>query len=494
MYQSQNVADGTMALDLPKMSFSASRIYPFRGSEGVSKKWYQDIQLQYTASLDNQVNTYDSLLFTKYTLNNMKSGFTHEIPLSLQFRPFKNFSITPQVSYKGVLYTQKVLEVWDPDKQKIDYDTVRGVFYGQAVNPSISAGYSPQIFGTYQFTNPNSRIQAIRHVIKPSVTFSFVPYFSGLSSKMYRQVQTDTTGHTTTYSIFNGNIFQTPALSSKSGSVSFSLVNLLEAKVYAKNDTTGKPKKVSLIDNFNISTSYNIFADTDRWNPVSMSLRTTLFNNVGLSASGTFSLYGCNSTGGLLKEYYFSETGKLMRLTAFNVGVNFSLDKLLKGDKNSKSTAVAQQNDQTSSNTMGAQAGVKAPGPDQQHQQQQTKADQFDEYGYMKFDSPWSMSVTYSLNYTKPAFIGIFSQTLSVNGKIQLTKNMNINYTSGYDFRVGAITMTQIGITRDLHCWDMSVSWVPNGNMRMWEFTIKVKASVLSDLKYDMRKYYHDTY
>jgi hypothetical protein len=489
MNHSQNVRNKTVNLNLPKLSFNVSRIYPFKGkNRSGPSKWYQELQLQYSASLDNQISTYDSVLFTNAVWNNMRSGFTHEVPLSFQIRPFRNFSISPQVSYKGVLYTQKIERSWDQINETVVYDTLRGYFYGQAVNPSISAGYSPQIFGIFQFTNPNARLQAIRHVIKPSVTFSFVPSFSGLSSKMFRQVQADTTGRMTNYSIFDGNIYGTPSLSSKSGNVSFSLTNILEAKIFERNDTTGKPKKINLIDNFGITTSYNIFADSLRWSPISMVMRTTLFENLNLSANSSFSLYGLDSKGRQIGTYYFSQNRKLMRLNYFTVSLDLSLDQLLKGDKNEKKTFVSQtqtrpgvteSDDQTEINPVTG----KKPGESQ-----------FDDYGYLEFDLPWSMDISYSVNYSKPSMKSQVSQALTVRGHLQLTKNMKITYNTGYDFTGKAITMTQIQITRDLHCWNMSFNWIPNGSMKMWEFSLKVNAAVLSDLKYERRKDYHDNY
>jgi hypothetical protein len=487
---SQNVRNKTIALNLPKASFSASRLYPFKGKNSSgSKKWYQDLQFQYTASFDNQISTYDSLLFTNKVWNKMRTGFTHEAPLSFQFRPFKNFSISPQVSYKGVMYTQKVLRTWNASDQIVVYDTLRGTFYGQAVNPSISAGYSPQIFGMYTFRNPDSRIQAIRHVMKPSVSFGFTPYLSGLSSKMFRQVQVNSDSLMSTYSIYDGNIFGTPSLSQRSGNVSFNLTNILEAKVFAKNDTTGKPKKINLIDNFNIAASYNVFADSMRWSPIAMVLRTTLFENIGLSANSNFSLYGLDSKGNTIGTYYYSQTKKLMRLTFFAVGMDFSLDKFLKGGKN-KNKSQPVQVKQTETESTGPEVPDGAfPGKKQLGEQ-----NQFDEYGYMKFDSPWTMNVRYALSYSKPSTKALISQSISLNGTIQLTKKMNITYNTGYDIRHKVITMTQIQITRDLHCWNMSFNWIPNGNMKMWEFSIRVKASVLADLKYERRKDYHDNY
>jgi hypothetical protein len=430
----------------------------------------------------------------------MKTGFMHEAPLSFQLRPFRNFSISPQVSYRGVLYTQKIIKKWepmyiDPDTRKIVptvvNDTLRGFFYGQAINPSISAGYSPQIFGTFTFTNPNARLQAIRHVMKPSVSFSYVPSFKGFSSKMYRQVQIDTTGRMSSYySIYDGNIFGTPGTpnSSRSGNISFNLTNILEAKVFQRNDTTGKPQTTNIIDNFGISTSYNIFADSLNWSPVSMVMRTTIFKQVNVSASSSFSLYGLDSKGRQIGTYYFSQTKKLMRLNNFAVSLDFSLSDLLKGNKEKKSGQESQLRARNAAEGSENQRETNpVVGPDE-------GKDLYDEFGYMKFDSPWTMNVSYSLNYSKPAFKSNIYQTISMNGSLKLTKNLELTYNTGYDFTSKAITMTQLHITRDLHCWNMSFDWIPNGYMKMWTFTIQVKASVLADLKYERRKDYHDNY
>ncbi len=492
MNHSQNVKNKTVNLNLPKINFNVSRIYPLKGKSSGTKKWYQELQFQYTASLDNQISTYDSLLFTNKVWKSMRNGFKHEAPLSLQIRPFKNFSISPQVSYKGVLYSQKYSKRWIPDYldtalnkrvPTLVTDTARGFFYGQAVNPSVSASYSPQIFGTYTF-KPESRVQAVRHVMKPSVSFSYIPVFKGLSSSMYRNVQKDTLGNTTKYSIFEDNIYGTPSLGSRSGTISLGLTNIIEAKAFARNDTTGKPEKVKIIDNFGINTAYNIFADSLNWSPVVMSLRTTLFNNFGISANSNFSLYGLNDKGQIINTFAFTQNRKLMRLTNFSVSLDFDLGELLRGDKKKQGSDPRQQaSGQPSS--LNSRAGEDV---------QTEESNRWDEYGYALFDVPWSMRVSYNLNYSKPAFKSMVTQTMSLTGNVTLTKKMAVTYTSGYDFTEKEITMTQIGITRDLHCWQMSFNWVPNGTMKMWNFTIRVKSSVLADLKYERRKDFHDEY
>jgi LptD protein len=494
---SQNVSDKSVSLDLPQASFNMSRIYPFKSKNSSGPtKWYEEIQLSYSAAMDNKISTKDSLLFTSAVWKNMRNGFKQDIPLSLQIRPFKNFSISPSLTYSGVLYTQKITKTYIPGvdgaKPTTAIDTLHGFFYGQAVNPTISASFNPQIFGLYDFTakSPNSRLQSIRHVIKPSVSFSFTPSFAGLSSKMYRQEQVPLPYRLQgLYSVFDNNIYGTPSLAQKSGNISFSLVNLLEAKVFDKNDTTGKPRKIKLIDNFSISTAYNIFADSLRWAPIAMQFRTTLMNNINISASSSFSLYGTNQkTGAAIGEFLYDQTHKLMRLTNFSTSVDLSLSDLLKKNKDkSKPTSNISQN-------VGYQANTGIQGQESQKQQAPGEAGPKDAYGYPIFDVPWTLSLSYHLSYT-PTFVSTtIDQAVSFQGDIKITKKMAITYQSGYDFNAKKITMTNIGITRDLHCWDMSLNWVPNGNLQSWNFLIKVKAAVLGDLKYERRKDFHDSY
>lgn len=497
MNHSQNVKNKTVALNLPKVAFNVSRIYPFKSKNSTGKaKWYQELQFQYSAKLDNQINTYDSLLFTRKIFNSMRNGFMHEIPVSIQFRPFRNFSVSPQLTYNGVLYTEKYQKRWDPayfDQEKNQIvqkeitDTIPGTFYGQAFNPSLNASFNPQIYGIFNF-KPESRVQAIRHVIKPSVSFSYIPSLSGLSTDFYRTVQSDTLGHTREYSIFEGNVYGTPSLGKRSSTISFNITNILEAKVFAKNDTATKPKKVKIIDNLGISTSYNIFKDSLKWAPVTMGLRTTLFNNMGISAGSSFSLYGLDKKGREINTFAFKQDHKLMRLTSFSVSLDFDLGQLLGGGKDNPETGSLP------SPGMQPASARNQPSGFSETSELNPANSLFDEYGYYRFDVPWTMRVSYNFNYSKPAFTSNLTQTLSVTGNVTLTKKMGITYTSGYDFSRHEITMTQIGISRDLHCWDMSLNWIPNGTMKMWNFTIRVKAAVLSDLKYERRKDYHDQY
>lgn len=495
---SQNVRNKTVSLNLPRAQFSMSRIYPLKNKNRIGpSRWYEDLQFQYSASIDNQVqNIRDSLLFTGEVFKNMRNGFKHEAPVSIQLRPFKKmpgFTISPQLSYSAVLYSQKynkrlVTDYFDPELNKtrpvVITDTLRGLFYGQSVNTSISTGISPQLYGLFQF-KPGSRVEAIRHVMRPSVSFSYIPVIKGLTTNMYREY-TDTAGISHRYSIFEGNIFGTPSLGSRSGGLNFSVNNIVEAKVYHKNDTTGKPSKVKIIENLSASTSYNIFADSLRWAPVTTSFRTMLLDNISVAAGGSFSLYGYDSNGRMINKFYVSQTGKLLRLTGLNMSFDLDVYKLLTG-KNKKGQSAempAGQGRTISNEDDQVNDEINAlPGSNQMLK---------DEFGYNRFDMPWNMRLSYNLNYTKTVSTGLLSQTLALQGDVSVTRKTRITYTTGFDFNQKQITMTSVGIYRDLHCWDMSFNWIPVGTMKSWYFTLKVKASVLADLKYERRKDFRD--
>ncbi len=498
---SQNSSTNAVSLNLPKINFSMSRIYPLKaiGSGGTSR-WWQELQLQYTANLDNRASTTDGKMFSSEMLEDMENGFQHEIPVSLPIRLFKNFSISPSLRYSGVMFTERTVKHWEPEYYNPETnDTVsilvseqeKGVFYGHAINPSLSASYSPQIFGTFQVLNPNSRVIAVRHVMKPSVSFSYIPAIEGLSSDMYREVQRDTAGNVLEYSIFENGIYSTPALSRKNGSLNFSLSNIIEAKVRPRNDTADTEKKVKIIDNLSVSTSYNMFIDSLKWNPLSMTLRTQLLNELSISARGNFDFYATDSLFRRINTSEWSVNRRPFRMTSFNVSLNFELSKLLKSFSHKESG----QPSRPSGSDSPASGRSDMPGSaDRSGREQTSSGGIYDEYGYVDFSVPWTMRVAYNFYYTKSSKESVINQNLTMSGNVTLTKNFALTYSTGYDFRNKAITMTRIGVRRDLHCWEMSFNWIPTGYLKSWDFTIRVKASILQDLKYERRKDFHDNY
>lgn len=514
MNHNQNNANKTVSLNLPRASLNMSRIYPLKGKRHVGPtKWYQDLQLQYSAQFDNQINTYDSLLFTNRVWENAKMGFKHEIPLSLQLRPFNNFSISPSLRYTGVLYPYKIQKIWVPDYfdpetnqivPRLLIDTIGGLSYGQAINPSISAGFSPQIFGFYEFRNSASRrLQQVRHVMRPSIGFSYIPYIKGLSTDMYRDVQVDTLGNIRSYSIFENSLFGTPSLSQRSGGISLSLVNILEAKVFEKNDTTGKAKKIRLIENLGVSTSYNIFADSMRWSRVNMSFRTMLFEQLGISASAMFDPYAIDDQGMRIAKFAYQADNKLLRLENISASLDFDLRRLLGLGQGTSGTGRGQSSGRAGGRQGGDSEQDALPGREPSSGQpllSRPTGLELDEYGYAVIDMPWTMSVAYNFNLTKGfnRNEGVVETTIrqqfTLIGTLKIADKTDINYTTGYDISGKQITMTRIGIRRDLHCWHMSFNWIPTGYLKSWDFTIRINSAMLQDLKYERRKDYRENF
>ncbi|MCD4770667.1 MAG: hypothetical protein K8R35_10930 [Bacteroidales bacterium] len=504
--QSQNSGNKSVSFNLPRMTFGMGRIYPLKSKSSGSTKWWQELQVQYTAKLDNRLNTVDTVLFTPQMWDELNNGFKHDIPITIPLRPFNNFSISPQLRYSGVLYTKRMEKTWeeryyDPVLNDTIYKLVEeeipGLFYGQAFSPSIGAGYSPQIFGTYVPNNPDSRIIAIRHVLKPAVSFSYIPALDGWSTDMYREVQKDTLGNIQEYSIFENSIYGTPALSKRSSAVSFSLTNIIEAKVGVKNDTTGKEEKVKIIENFALNTSYNLFADSLNWSPLTMTIRTRLLKEISVTARGAFDFYTVDELNRKINTTVWESDGKPFRMTSFNLSLGFDLKRVFDNIFSATESESDQGGSSGSQRSMGKPGGPGGPGrieggdiPDPFTSLSEEMM--FDEYGYTEFNVPWSLRVAYNFYYSKRAIKPTINQNLTLNGRVTLTSNWGITYSTGYDFRMKEITMTRVGITRDLHCWEMSLNWIPAGYMKSWDFTIRAKASLLQDLKYERRKDYHD--
>jgi lipopolysaccharide assembly outer membrane protein LptD (OstA) len=482
---SQNSLNNSVNMNLPKVSFNMSRIYPLRFGKSSGKfKWYENIQLSYSANFENRISAIDSTLFTEKTLHNMKNGFTHSIPITMaNLKLFNLLNINPSLNYKGVLYGSHI-EKSVPDtaffyhggKSGLVVDTVRGLNYAQAVIPSISFSVNPKLYGMIQSANEESYFMALRHVMTPSISFGFTPDVSRLTPEYYRKVKYPTSVQITPeeyeYSIFEGYIYGTPVESGKSGSVSLGLNNNLEAKVRPKNDTTGTPKKIKLIENLNFAASYNPFVEDKRWSNISMTGSTRLLQNmVNLRINSTFSPYALDSMGKESNLYLLKESKKLARLTRAGIDISMSLRSKAGGEK---------------------QEGKEVPASRAPDMLRDTEDKDYGDY--VDFSVPWNLSVAYNWSYSKPGFAASKSiiSTIRLSGDISLTKKWKIGGNTGYDFEEKKITVTNLNIHRDLHCWEMRFAIVPFGPHKHYSFTINAKSAILRDLKYDKKKSWYD--
>jgi lipopolysaccharide assembly outer membrane protein LptD (OstA) len=497
---SQNSKSKGVNMTLPKISLNMSRINPFkRKAASGPSKWYEDIQLSYTSLLENRVSTTDSLLFTDQVWSDMKNGYKHNIPLSLSIKPFRktpmlqSFAITPSMNYNGVLYTKQMFkEVVDYDENGaaiIDDTMVNKISYGHSLYPSISSGVSPKIYGSFKFTG-DGRMEEIRHVMTPSVNFSYVPDISSYMPDYYRDVVDENDSVLTTYSIYEGQIFGTPTLRGASGSLNFSLRNNIEAKMRSKVDTIDELEKVKLLDNLSLSTSLNLFHDdelTPAWTPINLNGSTrVLKDKLSLSFRGVLDPFGYDTATNRnrTRETWFSQTGKPLRLTNASMSAGFRLTskKDTPGSKDDQSNLDRESqlnNRDMSLDETGAQYDIN----------------QEEYYGsYVDFDIPWSMRVDYSFSYNKPQDEVRIVQTLRASGDFSLTPNWKIGFTTGYDIDKKQFTTTNLSVYRDLHCWEMRISVVPFGTYKSYNFQINAKSTILSDLKYNKRKSWVDNF
>jgi hypothetical protein len=391
----------------------------------------------------------------------------------------KLFNITPSLNYKGVMYTHKVEKYIDMRENsethgKVLTDTIKGLVYAHAVNPSMSVSFTPKFYLTGTMKNKNAKLQAVRYVLSPSVTMNYPPDMSGIMPNYYRTYQ-DSTGRVYTYSIFEGGIYGTPSFAKQNGSISFAVNNNLEMKVRASRDSTAELKKVKLFERLALNTSYNMFADSMNWSNISVSTSFRLTEKIHLDVRGTLDPYCINENGQRYNRMEIAENHRLGRLTSASFSTSYTLSSDMLKRKDSSSTG--------SDATAGADGQTPSPTP-------RTPAKQASEDSpYSYFNVPWSLSFNYNFNYSKSGNRkAAITQSLSFTGNIKLTEKWTTSFSSGYDFEAHEITHTSFNLTRDLHCWQMSMGFSPFGIYKYYAFKINVNSSILRDLKYDQKK------
>ena len=476
---SQNSRDSSIQLTFPNIVFTASRITPFQRKNAVGRaKWYEKISMSYNFKLTNSVRAKENELFSENTLKNMSSGVSHEIPINTSFNLLKYFNFTPQFNYNENWYFRRIDKEWDPiQEQVVNADTTYG-FY-RLYNYRFSLSASTKIYGTYQFKKKDGLIRAIRHLITPTASFNYTPDFGKPGYGYYSQVQCDTVGNMQTYSPFDGNAYSVPSNGPTMG-LSFGLVQSLEMKVRDRRDTSGM-RKIKLIDEFSITSSYNFLAEEFKLAPFNVRFRTTLYKNVALNLSAVFDPY--KLTEGLRDPNKLTFPGRLTNAsTSFGYSFNSSnrtSQTPAINDINSGITLPADQPD------MFAQPGFNEMDPALQRQIMTSR--------YYDFSIPWNFGFNYSFSYSKPTIKSNITQTINFNGSVNLTPKWGITFSGGYDLQARKLTPGTITVSRDLHCWQMNFSWIPTGFLQSWSFTIAVKASTLKDLKYDRRRSNYDS-
>ena len=480
---SQNSRDSTLTLSLPDMTFTMSKIYPLKRKVKVGgTKWYEKFGFSYTGSIKNSITAKESEILDKSLIDDWKNGIQHKIPISLpNFNVLNYVNVSPSFSYSEKWYFRTLQKEYDPISKEIIESQVGG--FRRNYEYSYSLGTSTNIYGNFTPLNTESRIKGIRHKMSPSISFSYSPDFGDSKYGFWKTVQ-DSTGQVQYYDSFQGGVFGASPGRGASGAISFSMSNNLEMKMLDLKDTSKtedaetKYKKVKIIDNLSLSTSYNLIADSLNMSPIIINGRTTVKGisvNFGTTLDPYMTVPDTASSGAInairVHEYVWNNKngiGKLGRLTRAFMSFGMSF-KSKKGEKE----AEENKEEIEDRNTL---AG--------------------DYVNYQDFNVPWDFRFDYSFNYSRPNPYrkATITQTLSLSGSANLTEKWRISGNTNFDIMAQEFSYTSFNLTRDLHCWQMSLNFVPFGYRRSYSFTISANSGMLRDLKIMKNKSFYDNF
>ena len=503
----QNMRDSTIALTLPDLNISVSRFYPFKRKRMVGKeRWYEKISLSYTGSLRNSIDTKEDLLMKSNIVKDWRNGMQHSIPINGNFTLFNYININPSVNFTDRMYTNKVMQSWDAERQTVVRDTTYG-FYN-VYNWSMSVSASTKLYGFWVPSRKifGDKIQAIRHVITPQVSYSYAPDFGTSRYGYYETYQkTDAQGNVTLeqYSPYSGGMFGVPG-KGRTGSISMSLSNNIEMKVKSDKDSTGF-KKLSIIDELGANMSYNTAAKEKPWSDLSMNIRLKWWKNYTFNMNAVFATYAyeLDANG---NPYVGNHTewgkGRFGRFQGMSQNISYTLTP----EKIKRFFGGGDDNDRNRNNDDDDDTGVETNVDDDMIKAQNgakkksaSKAET-DEDGYMRFSIPWSVTFGYGVtmrentsgkfNKKTMRYPYKFTQNLNFSGNIRISDGWNISFSSGYDFEEHDLSMTTASLQRDLHCFSMSCS-VVLAPYTSYNFSFRCNAATLTDaLKYDKRSGY----
>ncbi|MES2862735.1 MAG: putative LPS assembly protein LptD [Bacteroidota bacterium] len=471
----QNTNTELVNLTLPSFNASVDRVFPFAKQDGIKKGVFQNVNFQYSLRGENRISTTEDLMFKSEMFDTALAGISHVVPLSTNFKIFKHFSVTAGTSFTENWVFNTNEKFYDAVEEKDDYKRINGFDSYRTYNFSSSIGTT--VYGTYTFKETN-KIQAIRHLIRPSISYGYTPSFDQYYDKYIGE-----SGALQDYSRFENTLFGAPGLGI-SNSVGFTLANSLEAKVLDKNSTKGDTKKISLLNQFNFSTAYNFAAEEFKLAPINFVGGTTLLDNkLGINFGAQFDPYDLDENNERIDEFSISNGNGLARMTTSNITLNYSVTSTdFSGEKKSKQTV---QNGGRNDDLFGSATDLGNQ-EESLFKKDDAPKTQSELYNY-KF--PWDLQVAYSLTYSNNGNDKeITTNSLMLSGNIDLAVKWKMGLSSGYDFKQKGITFTQLRFERDLESWRMSFSIVPIGIYSYWNFFIGIKSSILSDIKWDKRK------
>jgi hypothetical protein len=396
--------------------------------------------------------------------------------LSTNFKVLKYFSATTSMNYNEVWYLKTIRRNYDPTQNAVIDTEVQG--FDAFRTYSFTAGLGTTVYGTFNFGS-TKKIQAIRHVMRPNISYSYTPSFS----KYYDTYDSDGSGTIIKdYTRFDNGIFGAPG-KNMSNNLGFNLSNTFEAKVTEKDSTKTEPKKIMLLNNLNFSTSYDITADSLRWSPMRVSGGTLLFKQkMNVNFAMTLDPYAINNAGSRINTWNIDNNGSLFRMTSANMTLNYAFSSKDFDDADKKNRQ-GERNGGREDDLFGSNADL-GDRRQSQFKDDDNEAEAFNEF--FKYKLPWDMTLAYSLTYSNNnREEKITGNSLMVSMNTDLTPKWKIGVSTGYDFVQDGVTFTQLRFERDLLSWRMDFNWVPFGDNPYWGFFIGIKAGVLSDIKWD---------
>jgi len=482
---SQNTNTQQINMTLPTLQASVDRIFPFAPADAPKKGLIKNLNLQYNLRGENRMNTYDSLFFKPEMFRDARSGLQHTIPLSTNFKVFRYFSVSASTNYQETWVMNTIRREYNADSAEAVIRDVKGFDSFRTYNFSSSIGTT--VYGTFNLGD-DKKIQAIRHVIRPSVSYSYSPSFD----RYWDDYRYDAQGTLQKYTRFENGLFGAPGRTYAS-SVGIAVNNTFEAKVRNddKDDPDAEPKKIMLLNNLNFTTAYNLAADSLAWDPVRVSAGTNLFKEkMNINFAASLDPYAIDNAGKRINTYNINNGGSLFRMTSANVTLNYSVSS-----EDGKSGAGKNEDSQTARNggreddLFGRATDLSDRRTSMFDDDDETDEEDKSEGGFFNAKLPWDLRFAYSLTYSnnnrERKLIG---NSIMFSGNLDITPRWKMGFSSGYDFVQKGVTFTQLRFERDLLSWRMDFNWIPFGDVTSWGFFIGVKSSVLSDIKWDKRQ------
>ncbi|MDD2552374.1 MAG: putative LPS assembly protein LptD [Dysgonamonadaceae bacterium] len=506
--------DSTISATLPNLSANMSRIYPLKRKDAIGEeRWYEKISMSYSGEFRNSIQTKENEFMQANIIKDWQNGMRHSIPISATFTLMDYINISPSFNYNERWYSGKEIQQWDPIAQKhVVSDTIYG--FNRVYDYNTSLSVNTKLYGMYTPLKMfGDKVQAIRHVFSPSISISYSPDFGAprynyYETYNYRNEYGEDMEYT--YSPYSRMMFGAPSQGAQ-GNIGFDFKNNLEMKLRSEKDTTGY-KKVSLIDDLGINFSYNMMADSMKWSMINTNMRLKLSKSYTLSLNATWDpyLYEVNENGrpihvDKLRILNGKGFGKLYSTgTSFAYSINQDTFANLFGKKeggDNENESDGLPDGQIDDGSLGKDPDYENPRgePRSMFQQDETDSQEYDRYGYMRTGVNWNLSFNYSLRYgygdfdfDKKEYKGKLTHSLGISGSLQPTKNWNFTFNTDYNFDLNKFTYVNCTLTRDLHCWTMSASFIPIGPYKSYNFIIRAKSSLLQDLKYDQRSSQYD--